>query len=88
MLQLHQNLLKKGGSKPIITAQNSAAWNSLMNPENMSQVTGPIVLAVVSEAVGNDEVLKRMITYLERESMVLAAITDLLRSEVFRCDTL
>ena len=88
MLQLHHNLLKKGGNKPVITAQNAQAWKLLMDPDNLSQVTGPIVLAVVSETQVADEDVKKMTKSLERDAKLLVAITALLRSEVFRCDTL
>ena len=58
-----------------------------MNPENLSLVTGPIILAVISDTIVNDKVVQNMKKNLE-DSKLLAATTDLLRSEVFHCNML
>ena len=91
MLQLHKSINERS-SHAVVTKQNGSAWNTLFDDQMMSQVTGPTILAVVAEAIQhgnqNDGSVQNMVKCLKEEPQLLVAITELLRSEVFRCDDL
>ena len=65
-MQLHRVFDAREG--PVISSKNQHAWNKLMNRENLSQVTGPVVIAVVSQAMATkkvDNVVDSMIKSLQ-----------------------
>lgn len=66
MLQL-QNGYRNREQEPVISKKQAHAWNLLLNEDNLSQTTGPIVLSVVAQAMEQDnkeENVKKMVKSL------------------------
>ena len=91
MLELQRDF-EKPRHKPIISKKNQQIWGRLLNPENLRPLTGPLVIAIcieAREAKEEDEAVKKIVRKLtEEQSEVLVAMSELLRSQVFRGDEL
>ena len=62
-----------------------------MNAENLSQVTGPTILAIVQDAIEHkkrDEAVEKMRTALCRDSQYVVTLTEVLRSQAFHSESL
>ena len=85
-LQVHR---RDRQAHPVIT-KKSKCWNHLLDKLNLSQTTGPVVLAVVQANLEKDaNSVKEMVDELRGQcegSKILPAINQLLLSEVFRND--